>query len=353
MGKRIEYLDTLKGISIILVLFCHYVLLQNESILGNVVMSVAWAAVPCFFMVTGGVMHRSEELNWKKHIRRIIKTYTVLLVWKLLYLLFYSMLNPVNFSKVELVKYLFLFGDIANVSTGLMWFMYAYLTALLFFPVTHFLFRHGKDGRRILSFVALLLFSGSILCTFVDFIMEVVLLSIQNITKILPFGSYPNMMFCFVICGFLFEYRDHIEVWIQKRAYRRYYPVIMMVLGIAGLLLIKFFDTHSFMWEGIYLTNGYNRFSTCILAVGLYLTIQNQESNRLSSLLAKYVGTETMGIYYLHFPISALLLRWFDSVLRAYYSFGLNLVKTIVVLIMCVLLSRIMKKVPLVKELVL
>ena len=46
MGKRIEYFDTIKGIAIVLVVFCHYVVLSNDSFGGNIMMSLAWAAVP-------------------------------------------------------------------------------------------------------------------------------------------------------------------------------------------------------------------------------------------------------------------------------------------------------------------
>lgn len=42
MGKeRIIYFDTLKGVSILLVVFCHYVLLDNHTIIGNILMAAA------------------------------------------------------------------------------------------------------------------------------------------------------------------------------------------------------------------------------------------------------------------------------------------------------------------------
>lgn len=50
---RIYYLDFLKAIAITLVVFCHYVWIPDNSFLGNVLMLLAWSAVPCFFMVNG------------------------------------------------------------------------------------------------------------------------------------------------------------------------------------------------------------------------------------------------------------------------------------------------------------
>ena len=88
--ERIEYLDLLKGISIILVVFCNKVTLPSDTILGNIIMAMAWAAVPNFFFVTGGLMHQSKELKWKKYLNKLLRAYIVLCVWKLLYLLFYQ-----------------------------------------------------------------------------------------------------------------------------------------------------------------------------------------------------------------------------------------------------------------------
>ena len=359
MGKRIEYFDTIKGIAIVLVVFCHYVVLSNDSFGGNIMMSLAWAAVPCFFLVTGGLMHKNEKFERGKYFRRIVKVYIVLSIWKLIYLVVYGIMNHVTFTKVELVKYLFLFGDISNVDTGLMWFMYAYLTALLFFPITYFLFHNGKDGRRILVYIAVLLFARSIFVTSVDFLLENMTkvlhlntISIQQITMINPYGSYPNMMFYFVVGALLLEYRSKIEHYLKKYKSVHGFSLILIIVGMIGLLLIKFYDIHSFRWQGVYLQNGYNRFATLLLAIGMYLLIQSMEGNRLSRFLAEYIGKETMGIYYLHFPITAILLKYINPLIVDQYSLGLNVIKTVIVLALCIFITRVLKRVPFVKKLV-
>lgn len=53
MNSRLLYMDNLKGICILLVVFCHYTLLSGSSVVGNAIMTLAWAAVPCFMMITG------------------------------------------------------------------------------------------------------------------------------------------------------------------------------------------------------------------------------------------------------------------------------------------------------------
>lgn len=53
--KRIQYIDLLKAISIILVVFCHYVVLNENGVIDNIIMTLCWGAIPCLFMCTGAI----------------------------------------------------------------------------------------------------------------------------------------------------------------------------------------------------------------------------------------------------------------------------------------------------------
>ena len=87
---RFAFLDFVKAISIVLVVFCHYVLIPSESITGNILMLLAWGAVPCFFICSGYVLlHKEEPL--KQSLMRPVRAYAVFVAWKVLYLLFLPM----------------------------------------------------------------------------------------------------------------------------------------------------------------------------------------------------------------------------------------------------------------------
>ena len=70
--SRIVYLDVLKGVSMLLVIYCHGVLLPYHSVVGNLMMTLAWGAVPCFVMASGGstaseptfYMAKTRETPW-------------------------------------------------------------------------------------------------------------------------------------------------------------------------------------------------------------------------------------------------------------------------------------------------
>lgn len=358
-NNRVIYLDMIKGISILLVVFCHYVFLPNETVAGNLLMCAAWGAVPCFFMVTGGIMHRSSRFSYKKHMIRTGRIYICLCIWKIIYLLWFSLLGNVSFSKTEFVQYIFLFGDIDGVSTGLMWFMYAYITAMLVFPITHFLFYGGKKGNILLLFSALLAFLNSIFIIDINFYFEILskitglgLMDISKLSSVLPFGSYCNMVFYFIVGAYLLKYHEFIREWFMKKRIRSVIPVACILIGIAGLMYLKYFYTGSFRWNGIYITNGYNRFATVLLAAGIYFIMMLLEKYHPVSRIFSWIGMRTMGIYYLHFPVLAFCIKYFNEFMLPYYSVLLNLAKSFLVVFVCVLISAVIKKIPYIQRLV-
>ncbi|MDE6141058.1 MAG: acyltransferase [Bacilli bacterium] len=361
MEKRREgYLDEIKGISILLVVFCHYVLLPSDSVVGNILMLVAWGAVPCFFMVSGGVLHNSAKFDWKRWGYRIIKTYIVLAVWKIIYFLYFWSVSPFSFIKSQFVRYLFFLGEMEHVSTGLLWFMYAYLMALFFLPVSRFLLSNGKSGERVLIFVAILLFTGGICIPTANMLCEVLsrsvgkgICDITSVIQVIPIGgNWKNMLFYFVIGAFFFRYHIQIKAWIIGKKWRWTLFSGLMLAGISGLLVIKFLQTGSIRWEGIYLKNGYDWIATGFLSIGLYLFFMMKEKTGVVDFCLQYVGRNTMGIYYMHWIVCDLFRKLWEIRFEGHYSVFYNLFKTGIVTGVCMIFIEIAKRIPGIKELV-
>lgn len=49
----------------LLVIYCHGVLLPYHSVVGNLMMTLAWGAVPCFVMASGQYCIRADILHGK------------------------------------------------------------------------------------------------------------------------------------------------------------------------------------------------------------------------------------------------------------------------------------------------
>lgn len=347
--QRIGYFDSLKGFAICLVVFCHHVLLDNDTIMGNFFMSFAWAAVPCFFMVTGGLLHRAKEFSWKKWANRIIKVYMCLCVWKVIYLLLYCAMSNITIDGISLIKYLFFLGDIPGVDIGPMWFMNAYLQALIVFPITYHLY--SNKNMHALIYLLLLLFMISIGATVINYIGIDIGLFIQGM---IPLAGYANMLFYFVLGIILLDRREQITAYIEKTVLGKYFVVLVCFIGIVGAMIVKYTYTGSFHWHGVYLENGYNRLSTMIMAVGLYQIFAFELVPSKWNKAFEKLGKHTMGIFYLHYPVMIVLHKianYFVKDFSSYYSFALNLLQMVVVIFICTGITIVAKKIPIIKKL--
>lgn len=361
VGKRVEWIDALKGVSILLVVFCHYVVLPENTIVGNVVMALAWAAVPCFMMVSGAVMHQSEMFEWRKHFLKIGKTYVVLCIWRLIYLLIHIRIQSMHFGRAQLLSYLFFLTDLDGIDTGVMWYMNAYLVMLFLFPVTRFLFCEkfqGKHiGREILVYMAGISAVGGIIIPSVNWGLEriciflrVEKISINGIAALMPFVNHGNLLFYFLAGAFIFEYRE----WVKEKFGR--YKVILFPLicaGTMGLVLVKYIDSGLLIWGGVYLSEGYSHMMTSVISVGMFLLFMwhDWEWRHVNHFLATYIGRHTMGIYYMHYILLAVCSAFIYPMIQTHYSFAMNVIKTVIVTAFCVMIIMLLKKIPWVKNL--
>ena len=87
--KRFEYLDFIKGVAICMVVFCHRVVIPDDSVAGAVCMVLVFSAVPCFMMCSGYVLLFKQE-SAGKSFRRAGHVYLCMVVWKALYFFFFQ-----------------------------------------------------------------------------------------------------------------------------------------------------------------------------------------------------------------------------------------------------------------------
>lgn len=354
--ERVEYLDLLKCISILLVVFCHYCMMPDETVLGNIVMCLAWAAVPCFFLASGGLMHASKSWNWKKYFKKLVRVYLVLIIWKVIYLIVYMTAITTSFTGSELVNYLFFFGDIQGINTGVMWFMYAYVMILLIYPLTYVLFKNGKKGKQAILFGIAILFILCFLQTGINFVLQTVSahtgneLSQISFAVVNPFGQYGNMLFFFLVGAFLFRYREEIIKFLRSGA-RRLLPWIGIAIGVGIYMTAKYLEYGTWRWEGIYMTDGYARIGVLFMAFGMYLAVMMLPVKGSGKWIASCIGTNTQGIYYMHYLMLAMLELYLGEAYMRYASFGMNVVKTVVTALVCMAISMLIKKIPVVRHL--
>lgn len=257
-------------------------------------MTFAWGAVPCFFMVTGGLMHNAESFSFEKYYKKIFKFYIVFVIWKMIYFVCYGGLR-FHFPKHLFFQYLFLFGNLDGIDTGSMWFISAYFFMMLFYPLSYYLITK-KGGKVLYIYILLLTTFFGIIIPSIDFwgsyIENYIIISIPqltNISQISPLGNYSNVLFYF-LWGIL-KYKDK-RLMSQKKINRL--SVSIIIIGLCGLMIDKYMQTKSMCWMNIYLESGYQRGFTVIMAIGIFLKIKNMDLTRCEKKLKnswkKYIG---------------------------------------------------------------
>ena len=125
-----------------------------------------------------------------------------------------------------------------------------------------------------------------------------------------------------------------------------------MLVGMAGLMTIKFLQTGSIRWEGIYLKNGYDWISTGFLSISMYVFFMMREKTGIFDHFLQYAGRNTMGIYYMHWIVCDLFQKLWEIEFEGHYSVFYNLLKTGIVMVACMIIIEIAKRIPAIKELV-
>lgn len=353
MGKRIIWMDALKGFCILLVVYCHNVILPNKTIIGNLMMALATAGVPCFMMVSGALLHNTPSFSWQKYFQRLGKIYISLIAWRIIYLLISSICFNPHFSKVELFKYLFLFGSIGQVPSEVMWYMIALLLVLLIYPISYFLFHEKNTNGKIFIFLLILSFLGGFLVPVGNYLTQLICqffgvptIDLFGIYSILPFSQHSNLLFFFLLGALLHKNDSMIKEKLAR--YPKLIPYSLIATGVIGLTIMKFTMSGTFYWQGIGIESGYNRLSAIILSIGMWLTFSTQ-NGKFNKFLSTYIGKYTMGIYYVHFILLAVCTHYFYPYIND-YIIGMNLIKTLIITSISVLIVRIMLSIPIIKE---
>lgn len=300
-------LDFLKGVCIILVVFFHNIRLNPESVADSLWTLACHAAVPCFFMASGAVFF-SRPLNLKRHIIRIVRTYFVLAAWRAVYLLFYGVYLSIGTggSLRAVLSFIFVFQRIEGIPVDLFWFMEALLVVLMVAPLLHLCRQHSRPVilyiMAVLFLFNQLLTDGQLLITELSELLGKNVLNITTFAQISPFNlNHSNYLLYFLLGAELMERRDRIS--------NAGTPVLMMVLGLAGLALIKYLQSGLLVWGNTHIVSGYYWISTMALSCGLFLCALRIPVNTAAPLrwFARVVGTSTMGVFCMHLPLMALL----------------------------------------------
>ncbi|HBF7094557.1 TPA: acyltransferase [Clostridioides difficile] len=356
--ERLIYLDFIKVLAIYFVCFYHYNnfntdFLSNPSIstyLSYFIKGIASTGVPLFFMVSGALMlNRNYNLN--KHIRKIINIIILTIIWGMITLLILSPIKGNSYSIPGFVKALWTWEqDTINH----LWFLQTLVCVYILYPLIKEVY--DIEGKKVLNYILIVIFIftfGNVLLNMVANIVESIL-GINYITNHefnffnnfnLFRGFYAYTLVYFIVGALLLEkLKNDMRINVNQ-------IIMIFIIGISTLFLYGVMMSNSN--KEVYGTvwNGYDTIMTLLMCISIFILsyISNSKLDKLSSVV-QLIGENTLGIYFVH--------RMVGSILKPYYitltfstSIISNLVFGIVVMAMSLIITLVLKRIPIIKSL--
>lgn len=357
--KRLTNIDLIEAIAIFFVLLYHtkmyaFDYIQNNSpsvYLANLFFSILSTCVPLFFFANGYLLF-NREFNLKKHIYKIIKLIVIVFIWGFVLMPIYMLIAKVPVSWETI--YLSVLNADGNWSMHCYWFLGALVCLYIFFPALKALFDTNKKAFVFFTIACSVFTIGF---TLVNNIMSIVSaqmhinppvsLNYTNIIMFNPFrGIYGYSFVYFCVGGLINCFEDKILAISAKKRN------IICVIGIVVSCLLLFgFGILKTQADGRWYDSvwyGYDSVFTFCNVIFIYILSLNYKKDYS---FIRNISINTLGIYFLH----ELVFRLTKSVIQSMgiqMNFWLNFVYSFLILCVCLVCCMLLRKIPVVKNLV-
>ena len=344
--KRFYYIDLLKALAMFFVLSYHstfydFDIIKNSSVLTYLryfCSTVVATSIPMFFFSNGYLLF-SKELDLKKHYKKTIRFMILTFIWSVMTL---AIMMPIKGEWLSRSEFLRGILDLKQDWNNHLWFMYVLVAIYVIFP----LLKLVHDKKQIIFHVIVIIYGA--------FIALLVLLNaIATFTPHFRSLNLPKFAFdatfsglYFWIGGFVYDYRNKF-VSIPL-AIRNKYAVISLIVSecLLGIFGVAYSKANGEMWDVVF--NSFNIIMTLISVLAIFaLALNYQRNNKIINL----ISINTLGIYFIHMPIIRLVKPWIIShpYPETMWFTGLF---ALVLMFVCIGLVTIIKKIPVIKNLV-
>ena len=352
--KRLAGIDLLKTVAILLVLFYHSRMVLETNLCYDaslrmkiyyIMMSLTGACVPIFFLASGYLM-LSRPLDMGRHMRRTLHYLLLTLFWGALTILGRMVKNGETFSIVGLLRELYY---LPSGTPSHLWFMGTLIIIYILFPLIHAAWENCRSGLYFFTAVLFVMTFGNTalnMCVNVyDYFIRTGVnpdAGINFFGQYNPFTGFHAYALVYFILGGLFREQQERILKVLRL------PVSILLIVGAGLLsgLYGIFMTRSMgsYWDSV--SGFYDSLFTLAATIGWAgLCLRYGGKGRAAGIL-KWVGSSTLGLYFVHFILRAPAISLFRRLGLSNYYF----VSTIGFFIMLTILSSALvyvgKKIP-------
>lgn len=338
MKNKLQYLSFLNVVSCVAVVMLHtngvFWTFSNEKywMTANVIESVMYFAVPIFFMISGATLidYRDRYSTTQFFEKRIKKTVVPFIFWNLFGLIYMINKYPNDSSNFDVIKIIYKFLN-AQIIT-IYWFFIPLFSIYISIPILSLI---KKEQRKkwylylaVMSFITIYL---------LPFLCSLIKIPYNSSLEIGVGSGY----ILYVIVGYLINNYE-----ISKKVRMGIY-----LLSLIGLSL-HLFGTYYLSINSnkiIDIFKGYHNVPCFIYSLGIFVFFKYlRVPKRLEIIFEKVCNLSryTFGTYLLHFFVIDTLLQIFKLNI---YSIYFRVITPFVVFIICIVIIKIVKKVPLLR----
>lgn len=337
-NERIHYLSLLSIVSAFAVVMlhangCFWVYGEGRYwYTANIIESVMYFAVPVFFMISGAtLLDYQKRYSTKEYlIRRIHKTFLPFLVWSLIGICYALATGNfhLRFGMDALTD--ILYAIFQTSVTGIFWFFIPLFRIYLLIPLLSRLKEHCTQKTLLVL---------SILFFIADFVIcNILAPSDASRTQIDKSGLYLS----YVLVGYLIHQHT-----ISKKA-----RIVIYCAGILGLL-VHLFGTASVSASAgmiVQTFKGYANIPCALYSIAIFVFLKEIGSRIRSERILTWIealSQYTFAIYLLHWFLLDILTRIFHlSIFSIYYRLGLPWI----ICGLCILITRLIRKIPYIRK---
>lgn len=335
--ERKNYLTLLSVISAIAVVCLHtngcFWSFSKESywFTANIIECVFFFAVPIFFMITGvTLIDYQEKYSTKEYFKkRINKTFIPFIIWSLFGLLFGIFAEKsISINDID-IKYIFN-GIFSTSFTGIYWFFTSLFIIYLCIP----LFSSVEKTKKRSTFLYLVIV-GIIFNSLLPFINNVFNLGLYLPITVLVASGY----LIYPLLGYL----------IDEKEFTKKQKTIIYIVGIIGLLM-HIIGTYKLSMDAGQIIDTYKGYTNipCIMySVAIFVLLKDIGNKITNYKIINIIGKYTFPIYLMHWYVLRILVKIFSI---DTHSLLYRLGAPFIIVPICMLITFVLRKIPLIKK---
>lgn len=347
--KREIFADLIRSIAIFFVIIIHTTsnyldaTISGSNLSGyNITLilnSITSIAVVLFFMISGCfLIKKNSELD-KKHFKKVLKRIYQLLFWSTIYLIFLKFYRNWDIDLWYSLKAQFFSSQVSH-----MWFMYPLLALYLLNPIVSKLY-YSLNKKQLNYLLIVTFLIPLIIKTFIQYF---------NFVQMPQFAVGFSEFGYFILGKYIYDNYENLTKKIKI-----VYPILFTIIGIVLIVVYAKIDIKTFG-----MTNkpffDYSRFPVALYCVSFYtvfVCLKSKLENIPDSIkkIINNIGKNSGGIYYIHM----FVLFFIGNVYIGPLGFTSNegrllfmLLGALLYFIVSLIIVNILKRIPILKELV-